>query len=102
MIPIIVTVPPLTVHILDKSKIPIAGQNQTIECEVAGSRPKPTITWWKDHNEMTGATIQVCIKLLEVSSRKLFKSHYTVFGGNLPRIYIANSIFGQISFNISK
>lgn len=50
--------PPLTVKIMDKTKTPIAGQNQTIECEVAGSRPKPTITWWKDHNELTGATIQ--------------------------------------------
>ena len=57
----IVSVPPLTVKIMDKTKTPIAGQNQTIECEVAGSRPKPTITWWKDHNELTGAMIQVCI-----------------------------------------
>ena len=84
MIPVIVTVPPLTVHILDKSKIPIAGQNQTIECEVAGSRPKPTITWWKDHNELTGATIQVCIQRFEVSSQKLFKVIILYFPCDLP------------------
>ena len=55
----IVSVPPLTVNILGKSKIPIAGQNQTIECEVSGSRPKPIITWWKDQKALTGAVIQV-------------------------------------------
>ena len=54
-----VSVPPLTVNILGKSKIPIAGQNQTIECEVSGSRPEPIITWWKDQKEMAGATTQV-------------------------------------------
>ena len=57
----LVSVHPLTVRIMEKSKTPIAGQNQTIECELAGSRPKPTITWWKVHNELTGAMIQVCI-----------------------------------------
>jgi len=50
--------PPLTVNILDKSKIPIAGQNQTIECEVSGSSPEPLITWWKDQTELAGATTQ--------------------------------------------
>ena len=57
----IVSFPPLTVKIIDKIKTPIGGQNQRIECEVTGSRPKPTITLWKEHNELTGAKIQVCI-----------------------------------------
>ena len=56
-----VSVPPLTVNILGKSRIPIAGQNQTIKCEVSGSRPMPKITWWRDHIELTGSVIQVNI-----------------------------------------
>ena len=40
------SVPPQTVKIMDKFKTPFAGQNQTIELEVAGSSP-----WCKDNNE---------------------------------------------------
>ena len=56
---IFVSVPPLEVEIVDKSKNLIAEQNQTLQCKVSGSRPEPTITWWKNHVRMTAGIFQV-------------------------------------------
>jgi len=43
-----IALPPLNVKILRREHALIAGQSRTIECEVKGARPTPSITWWKD------------------------------------------------------
>lgn len=39
-----------------------AGKQYELECEVVGSRPEPTITWWKATAQMknTREVVRVC------------------------------------------
>ena len=40
------TFEPLAVTILDKHQPLVAGKQHTVECQVLGARPAPTISWW--------------------------------------------------------
>jgi len=64
--------PPLEVEIVDKSKNLIAEQNQTLQCKVSGSRPEPTITWWKNHVRMTAGIFQTSDGLNTTTSSIFF------------------------------
>ena len=55
----LLTVAPLSVEILEKSRPPVSGRNRTVACRVVGARPTPSIKWFRNDYEIRGATIQV-------------------------------------------
>ena len=43
------------------SNVVRAGVEETLDCEAWGSRPAPSLTWWRDGQQMTGHTQEVGI-----------------------------------------
>lgn len=50
---------PALVSVSVRPEHPKAGQNVTLICETASSRPKASITWWADGQQLQGATEMV-------------------------------------------
>lgn len=55
---------PISVTIQNKSVIPIVGVRLELVCEAIGGNPRPSISWWKDEEEMEGAEIRACIVII--------------------------------------
>uniref|UniRef100_A0A182JRM7 Ig-like domain-containing protein n=1 Tax=Anopheles christyi TaxID=43041 RepID=A0A182JRM7_9DIPT len=48
------SVRPLSVRLQGKNRPLSANHTYDLQCEVLGSRPAPTITWWKGSTQMRG------------------------------------------------
>lgn len=60
-----VSVRPLWVKLLGENRPLSADNTYELSCEVVGSRPLPTITWWKGSIQMTSTREMVSAQLFE-------------------------------------
>uniref|UniRef100_A0A182SHM8 Ig-like domain-containing protein n=1 Tax=Anopheles maculatus TaxID=74869 RepID=A0A182SHM8_9DIPT len=57
---------PLSVRLQGKNRPLSANHTYDLQCEVLGSRPAPTITWWKGSTQMRGHHETLALDTMEL------------------------------------